>query len=154
METKNLSLLFGNEEKCNIRNSRGAKFFQAPYSEIDILELQDMFLAEGVHRIKTPSLTQGRTLITSFLKSLHCYFNPVCFTKNRFNLTEAVNIFNEFRNKNAEIFFYENPHIDFMWIEIYEESQEVRTFEDFMRTCGLLQLEKNMPIVVLYYKGE
>jgi len=154
METKNLSLLFGNEEKCNIRNPQEAKFFKTPYSELDILELQDMFLAEGIHHIKTPSVEKGRELITLFLKSLHCFYNPVCLTKKQFDVVGAVNIFDEFYNKNAEKFFYENPNIDFMWVEISDDSDKERTLKAFTQTCGSLQLEKHMPIVVLHIGDE
>ena len=83
MESKNLSLLLGNDKKLSIRDPQEAKFFNTPYTESDILELQNIFLSEGFHRIKTTDLGQGRALIHLFLDSLHCYRNPGFLAKKQ-----------------------------------------------------------------------
>ena len=150
MEAKNLTILFGNREMHHSRDPREAKFFKMPYSEANILELQNIFLTKGFHHIKTPSLEQGRKLITLFLESLHCYYDPACFTSRGVGLKGAVNIYQEMQNKNKEIFFHDNPFIDFMWIEMPSKVEPRQVVEKFIQTCGSLQLERRMPIVVLH----
>lgn len=150
MEAQNLTILFGNREMHHSRDPREAKFFKKPYSEADILELQNIFLTKGFHHIKTPNLEQGRELITLFLESLQCYYHPACFTNKGVGLKGALNISQEMHNQNKELFFHNNPFIDFMWIEMPEKMEPRQVVEKYIETCGSLQLERRIPIVVLH----
>ena len=47
--------------------------FTIPFSEQDVLELQGIFVALGVHTIKTKNIIDGRQIITTILNSLNYY---------------------------------------------------------------------------------
>ena len=152
MEVKNLTLPFGNSEDYKIRDPQEAKIFEAPYSESDILELQDLFLAEGLHEIRVSSFTQGRQLIDTFLESLHCYYSPGCFTTQGLKNGKNIDIYKELQSKNIEVFFCENLRMDFLWIEMPTKIDEKAKCTDFIKKCQSLQLEKKMPILVVHQR--
>lgn len=149
MEAKNLTLPFGNNEGDTTRDPQEAKFFELPYSESDILELQDLFLEEGLHEISVPNIAQGRQMINTFLDSLHCYYYPGYFTTQRLNSEKFTDIYAELQYKNIEVFFCENLQIDFLWIEIPTIMEGRAKCTEFIKKCQSLQLEKNMPILVI-----
>ena len=152
MKIENLPLLFEAEESCNNSHPREAKFFKEPYSESDILELQNIFLNKGFHEIQVFNLDQGRKLINVFLQSLYYYHAPGCFTKQNLIPHKAIDIYEELQSKDAEIFFHERPLIDFLWIEMPKKNNEMPAFTKFIQTCEKLQLEKQMPVLALYFK--
>lgn len=153
MEAKNLTLPFGNSENCGTRNPQGVKYFKAPYSESDILELQNLFLVEGLHEIGVSSLTEGRQLIDTFLNSLHYYYYPACFTTQGLKNRKNLDIYRELQSKNIEVFLCENLQIDFLWVEMPAKKEEKAKCVDFIKKCQSLQLEKKMPILVLQIKS-
>jgi hypothetical protein len=150
MKTENLSIVFGEAETFNYCHPQEAKFFQEPYSELEVLELQNIFLNKGFHAITVPNLVTARKLIAVFLTALYYYHSPGYFSKSTVAVDGAVNIFHASQHQNAENFFYENPGIDFLWIEIPLNNNDTTACTNFLKSCAKLQLERQMPVVTLY----
>jgi hypothetical protein len=149
MKVKNLAFPFDSNQSCKSGNLRKANFFKAPYSERDILRLQDLFLIAGFHEITVVDSVQGRELIEAFLTSLHCFYWPAYFSTEKTNNTFAISIDKNLSTESLEVFFYNNPQIDFLWIEFFDKAKEAEAGEAFIDTCRYLQLERKMPILIV-----
>lgn len=90
-------------------------------TEEQILDLQEIFLTNGIHYITTPSFHNGRKLVYEFLEALRCYQSPACFTANGNTLKKStLDLRVCLSKKNWDSFFVEEFNNDFLWIE-YDE---------------------------------
>jgi len=136
---------------------------EGPFSESDILKLQDTFLTNGIHYIKTTNIQTGRMIIQMFLQSLPIYTEIACLTMSE-NLDISVidmyaelldnNYLNSTDPKNLEEFFIDQCFIDFMWIEANHELLYKNWFAIFEKNIHDFNLCQTMPIIILMYEEE
>jgi hypothetical protein len=117
-------------------------------SEEQILELQDLFLTNGVHHIGVPSVKEGRALIYKFLDALRCYEAVACFTIDGLTLKKNIlDLHKHLLQKNTDHFLNEEYDSDFIWIEqddiLY---QQCILLEEKICELGI---DQHMPIIIL-----
>ncbi len=131
-------------------------------SEQLIIELQDIFLTNGVHVIDVESLQEGRMLIQKFLRALKCYQSVGCLAQDEITITKEIfDIhhyllmygFLERKNTNdLERFFIEDFNFDFIWIErkIDDQSEWSLYFE---QRISHYDIDQQIPIIILMYRA-
>lgn len=134
---------------------------QFPFSESEILDLQDKFLSEGIHHIKVTDLASGRDLVDTFLDSLTAHREIACLTVSNTALESYItNIYHElllhgyidrFESKNLEEFFVDQFYFDFLWIECTSKLMEQSWFADFQMNLLNLKLDRQIPILMISY---
>jgi hypothetical protein len=128
-------------------------------TEQQILELQDMFLSNGIHYMYVSSLQEGRNLIYRFLGALRCYNNAACATNSTDQLESTVcdlqkylDSFHYFENKNIDElmrFLHEEFDFDFVWIEQNSTYWQGTKLEHALLNANL---EQQLPIIVVSLK--
>lgn len=147
-------------ERVN-RISQDVPLRQHPFSEAEILELQDKFLSEGIHHIKVADVAAGRDLINTFLDSWTIYRELSCVTLSNMPLESYItNIYHELllhghihrsQSQNLEEFFIDQFYFDFLWIECTSRLTEQPWFADFQMNLFNFRLEQQMPIFMISY---
>jgi hypothetical protein len=138
-----------------------SKRMQYPFTDADIIELQDKFLTTGLHSIKVPNVAEGRFAINTILKSLNCYSNVACLSMHDteleskffdmyYGLTLGGYVHGNFEQKLDE-FFLEQCDVDFLWIEATIQLVEQPWFYSFERKLSQFKIDLQIPIVVLVY---
>lgn len=136
---------------------------QYPFTESEILDLQDKFLSEGIHHIKVADLAFGRNLVDTFLDSLTAHRKIACLTVSSKPFGSYItNIYydlllhgyiDRFEAKNLEEFFIDQFYFDFLWIECSPKLIEQPWFADFQMNLLNLRLERQMPILMISYEA-
>jgi len=139
-----------------------AQHVRAPFSDTDILDLQDAFLKNGLHYIKVDDIGSGRALITLFLKSLNFYHNVAAVTMSSKPLGESVTdlygelIIGGHLDANAayklEEFFLEEFYYDFVWVEATENFLKSSWAAEFFRQMEQFKLDQLIPILIVSCK--
>ena len=129
-----------------------------PFSEQDILELQDEFLTNGFHYLTVSNIQTGRKIISTFLSSLNYYQEVGCLTvadqalmQNVSNIYELLENSDYLQNMNFEEFFLENWYYDFVWIEAIEQLWYLSWFKKLYLQLADGTLEDSLPIFILSY---
>lgn len=125
-------------------------------SELQILELQEVFLTNGFHYIAVPTIQEGRSLVYTFLEALRCFQTVGCITQNKIGLEQGVfDIvsyldfcgFNDISNiAERELYFNEVFDFDFVWIESHNKDQWHLYFEQKIQELGI---DQQIPVIVL-----
>jgi len=133
-----------------------------PFSDTDILDLQDAFLNNGLHYIKVNDINSGRALIRLFLNSLNFYHNVAAVTVDSKPLDEsATDLYSDlmlggYLEKDAryklEEFFLEQFYHDFVWVEAAEELLSNSWATEFFRQMTHFKLDQLIPILIVSYK--
>ncbi len=137
---------------------------QEPFSESQIIALQEKFLENGFQYIKVRSVTKGRTIIESFLQSLGLYQDIVILsTTPILPKTMVTDLYYELSNSGylnsfepyyLEEFFIEHFYYDFMWIEATRDILNEPWFDDFKKKIIDMGLDQHIPIMVVLYEDE
>lgn len=135
-------------------------------SEHDILDLQELFLTNGIHHITSYDLFTGRTLVDIFLQAMaQHYHEKACLTIHSLTLDSSVidlyALLQLFAGSACvdpteylEEFFVEQHSIDFIWIE---ETAQLRTqfwYPAFLEMLSYLKLDEHLPIILFSYETE
>lgn len=133
-----------------------------PFSERDIIWLQELFLTNGWHCLQVEDLHAGRSLINTMLYSLNYYHDVVCLTIEDHPLLDS-SYFDVYLHLlegeyldgqpcDVEEFFIEHFYADFLWIE--ETSELVRSawYQQFLQALQDLKMANHIPIIILSYK--
>lgn len=124
-------------------------------SEQQILELQDLFLSNGMHLLTVPTLKEGRSLIYTFLHALHYYNAISCITKtgglkkNTFDIYLYLQQYGYLKDKNSihlEKFLSEEFDADFLWIECKKSDTWQLIFEQKIHEVGI---DQHIPVLVV-----
>jgi hypothetical protein len=125
-------------------------------SKQQILELQDIFLTNGIHHIQVSSSSEGRLLVQTFLQALRCFCAIGCLTNNKIPLQDGVFDIRNFLDiygysitkNNSEIdrFFLEEFECDFLWIETTSNNYWYSHFEQKIHDLGI---DQHMPIIII-----
>ncbi len=134
---------------------------QSPFTEAEILDLQDKFLSEGIHHVKVRDIAAGRNIINTFLDSLAAYHEIACLSVSNNGLESYItNIYHELllhgyiercQAKNLEEFFIDQFYFDFLWIECSSKLMEQPWFADFQMNIHNFRLERQIPIFMISY---
>jgi hypothetical protein len=120
-------------------------------SEQQILELQDLFLTNGVHHISVPSMKEGRALIYKFLDALRYYQSVACFSIDGGTLKKSIlDVHKQLAQKEVDHFFVEEFRSDFLWLEQEGIHQDCLLLEKKLCQFGF---DNYMPIIILSLKG-
>ena len=152
-----------NFELFNVmRNIQRSKSVSEPLSEFDILDLQDKFLTNGFHYINVSTISFGRSLVSRFLKSLHCYNDNAVLSLATPVIDENVtDIYYEliqggfisFSSENdLDEFFVNQFYYDFMWIEACNHLVDSAWFTDFFGKMVSYKLDQHIPVLILSYR--
>ena len=129
-----------------------------PFSEQDILELQDEFLTNGFHYLTVSNIQTGRKIINTFLSSLNYYQEVGCLTiadqalvENVSNICKLLENSDYLQNMNFEEFFLEQWYYDFVWIEAIEQLWYLPWFKKLYQQIVNGTIEDSLPIFILSY---
>jgi len=127
----------------------------------DILYLQELFLTNGFHHIRVPTVEDGRSLMYKLLNSMHFFNDIACLTcinepaiscdvydilndlRTYCNGDESINVIEEYF---LEVFF-----TDFMWIELNEALTKDPFVEQAIYVMHSIEVVHRMPVVALSY---
>ena len=139
-----------------------ARHVREPFSDGDILDLQDAFLNNGIHYMQVDDIQSGRSLINLFLQSLNHYHNVASLTTSSSLLTAGTaDLYSELILGGhltqpdpcaLEDFFLDQFDYDFMWIETSDELFSTPWFISFFKQLTQCKLNQLIPILVLSYK--
>jgi hypothetical protein len=129
-----------------------------PFSEQDILELQDEFLTNGFHYITVSNLEQGRKIIDTFLSSLNYYYDIGYLSlSNQKSINNAENIYKLLKDGDCfeimrfDEFFLEHWYYDFVWIEAIEPLWHLSWFKKLYQHLVNGAFDESLPIFILSY---
>lgn len=144
-------------------SNKDAVFFDTPFSELEILQLQQIFLTYGISTIKTKNVARGRLIIATILNSLKYYHHIGCITKESnldekfYNVYQAIQ---KHQNKNCSIslscaledFFTVNPYFDFIWIELTNELKNTSLCTNVKKIFDMYYVQQRMPVILMTYE--
>jgi len=140
-----------------------ARFIEEPLSEVEILDIQDVFLTNGIHTLHVPTVSAGRRLINTFLHSLDCYYTPACLTgaveplhSTVYDLYADVTRYalGMAHGGDLEEFFIERFYVDFLWIEQSEVLKKTTWYAEFEQRLIDLKIDQHIPIICLKYRDK
>ncbi|MDP3788009.1 MAG: hypothetical protein Q8Q60_01665 [Candidatus Chromulinivorax sp.] len=144
-------------------DNQDTKLFTFPFSEHDVLELQEIFVALGVHTIKAKNIVDGRRIITTILQSLNYYHNVGCITEMNQLPVNVCDILNHIILQKSqrgdllhdlEDFFSIYSYFDFIWIELTHDMKKQYAYEDIKNIFDMYHAEERMPVVIVTYDEE
>ena len=149
-----------NSQKRNLLSTptNTPRFRRPPFSEQDILCLQDKFLESGIHHIKVKNVATGRELVETFLSSLNNYYeNVACLTaKAPTQNLPVCDVYRELKERGTsrkaiEDFFIDNFYFDFLWIEASRDLVSKSWFPAFEQMLNTFKIDRTVPVVVITY---
>ncbi len=148
-----MNYTFCNKDLSENRSLLFSKNKSIAISDTQILELQDLFLCNGIHAMHVSQVDEGRCIIYNFLEALRCFNLIGCFTPDE-NLQDHVfNIYTHFKknklfddqNRNRlEQFLLEDFDFDFIWIEQCDQESK-----SFLKKIQELKIDSRLPIILL-----
>ena len=142
-------------------NIQKSKHVRGPFSEHDILDLQDKFLNNGFHYVNVSDVQFGRSLVSQFLKSLNYYHeNAVLSISMPLVDSSIVDLYYELvqygyldslQNRDLDEFFIDQFYYDFLWIEACHELVDSRWFSEFFTRLVRFKIDRHIPVLVMSY---
>ena len=131
------------------------RMIKKPFSESDVLYLQDIFLTPGVHQINVDSVAKGRTIISDVLGSLHYHQKAGCLSLDDTVLENGVCdivktlIKDDYlvNSDNLTLFFLDRFYFDFLWIEESANLADSIWYEQFKQHLVDFNFNKSVPII-------
>lgn len=121
-------------------------FENTSHSDEHILELQDIFLEQGIHYLYATSFDEGRTLIQNYLEALRCFNAPACFSLQQ-NNSAVPNIAEEITAANLASFFLLEFDADFLWVECNKELLDY--YPTLLITLERVASQQHISIIIL-----
>jgi len=125
-----------------------------------IIDLHEMFLTNGIHRIKIANQQSGRKIINTLLRSLN-YYQDIGFLSLDKPPEDSIYhdlypLFNKYgyldrdgNNHKFDQFFSEAFFFDFMIIEVTDQLKDLPWFTEFLNTMTSLAFDVRLPIVLV-----
>lgn len=136
------------------------KIFTLPFTESDVLYLQDMFISPGIHEIRTTTIKQGRCIMQTILDSLK-YFHAIGCITNESGLSDFVcdiqrhialdSSYNHDAIANLEYFLTIHPCFDFIWIELTDKIAHMYTIDHIKNIFNMYQANERMSVIIVQY---
>lgn len=149
------------KQSSDLHTNTASKLFTLPLTEINVLDLQAIFVTPGVHTITMKNITEGRTIIQTILKSLNYYHEIGCITFTHdiadkiYDIIDHISFQKEQRETlllNLEDFFAIHPCFDFIWIEWCEKLQKYSSLDDIKKIFNMYHADERMPVVCIRYE--
>lgn len=151
---KRLDIMQSSSSACLI----ASQWVQEPLTETDILSLQDKFLTNGFHHIQVQKLEIGRSLIETFLDSMHLYKDIACLTLEHEPLQPPISdiyyelVTSEYIKTNLEQFFIDQFYYEFVWIEATAQLLKTEWYQEFEHFIIDYKIDQHIPIMVISYQ--
>ena len=139
-----------------------AHLVKQPFSEEDIIWLQELFLTNGWHCLKVEDLHVGRSIFNTMLYSLGYYHDVAYLTMADEPLLDSSYFdvylhliegeYLDGQPYNVEDFFIERFYADFLCIEETEELARTKWYPQFLQVLQDLKMVNHIPIIILSYK--
>ena len=132
-----------------------------PFSEKEILYLQELFLTNGCHWLRVKDIHTGRSIVLTLLYSLNYYHDVAYLSINTMTLDSTMfDVYAHMLEKkylegqyyDMEDFLIEHFYADFLWIEETCELQMAPWYTHFLQALNDLKLDKHIPLVFLSYR--
>lgn len=160
---KNMNCAYANTIDREHTNVSAAVYRRVPklLTELDILDLTDTLLCNGIHYLKVQNIEHGREVLEACLSSLQYYHSIGCLTL--FNTPHAMpvdDIFNDLSHSGSldrpdvlANYFFDQFDYDFMWIELTASLSSLQWYQSFAKQMKASGVAGRMPIVKLLYEG-
>ncbi len=130
------------------------------FSEQEVIDLSSAFLTPGVHYIKVESMSQGRALMSTFLKTLNFYHDVAYVGTHPLSKSEfvkpCIDVCATLKLEKPIIpiseFLSTHLYCDFLWIEATNNLMTSYWFDEFEQSLFDLKFDKVMPVVFLTYE--
>lgn len=130
-------------------------------TDLDILDLNDTLLCNGVHYLKVQDIEHGREMLASCLSSLDYYHTIGCLTLfNTPHILSVEDIFNDLSHTGSldkpemlANYFFDQFDYDFVWIELTASLSSLQWYQSFSKQLNASGVAERMPIVKLLYEG-
>lgn len=127
-----------------------------PFSEKDIIYLQNMFTVPGVNVITVESVKKGRALISQLLTSLNWYQDSAYLaSSNAVPCHNATNIITKIDQpltaKTIAQFFINDFYYDFLWIEATPDLLSEQWLADIEIQLTNFHIDYMIPVIVVLY---
>ncbi len=137
--------------------SESSKSIHTPFSENDLIFLQNAFTTPGVHAIRVKDIQTGRILIKQLLDALRWYHDVGYLALNDvIPCLHATNIMNHFSYPINSIelsrFFTEDFFYDFLWIETTQELLNQVWLPLFEQRIAHLHIDHIIPVIIVSYE--
>lgn len=137
-------------------NPQASRVVKAPFTEMDILYLQNVFTVPGVHTITVESVKEGRELIDQLLYSLDWYQDVAYLAaSDAVPYTKALNILTKIEQPvTAETiaqFFIDEFYYDFLWIESNNSLATEPWIASFEYQLANFNIDHIIPIIIVLY---
>ncbi|MGZ6250799.1 MAG: hypothetical protein ACXWL2_02120 [Candidatus Chromulinivorax sp.] len=148
-----------NKNQLNLEH----RIFTFPFSEEDLIQLQEIFVTPGIHTIKMKNVEQARQIIEIILNSLNYYHTIGALTFIEKLPTHIWDIighvtFDKQMNYNLiddlEIFFANYSCFDFIWVEATKTMQNVCKLSALQKIFDVYHAQERMPILFIVYEEE
>lgn len=153
----NTIILNGNEALKKIAEApQLSHVVKAPFSEKDILYLQDAFTSSGVHSITVDSIKKGRELILQLLTSLDWYQDIAYLSVSDVTpCIKAANILTKIEqpltHETIAQFFIDEFYYDFLWIEVNENLFSEQWLAAFESQLINFHIDQMIPVIIVLY---
>lgn len=154
---------FSTDNYSNHQNQRVvlADDCNRPFSESEILDLQEMFLTTGFHIMVVKNLLIGRSIIQKLLTSLNYYHEIGYLSVSSCELEEhCTNLysslidfgcFDEFSQYNFDAYFIDQFYIDFLVIECTQSLLALPWYQYFEASLKRHKIDRKIPIILVTY---
>jgi hypothetical protein len=149
-------------KKAILRDEKLIKSFNPPFCDFQIIELQNIFMSPGIHKITVKNITSGRSLMDTFLKSLNYYHHVGCLTTIPVHLDDqTIDMYKLIQkytqsfeiDRAIEDFFVEHSSFDFVWIEMTKDLLDQFSLQDIKRMCEILTVNESIPVIMIHHEN-
>lgn len=144
-------------EQAIIGTGGASKRISTPYTEADILYLQNIFTTPGIHTLTVPNIQIGRQMIMEQLEALQWHQEIGFLTADQSaRYLPAQNIITmldqPMDQESIETFFIEHFYYDFLWIEATTGLVNMPWIYIFEQQLFNYHLDSMIPIIILTYR--
>lgn len=133
-----------------------SKRITAPYSESDILYLQNIFTSPGFHQFTVSSVLVGRELILQQLRALKWHQDVGYISTINTASIEAESIVDligqPIDQDSVESFFIDQFYYDFLWIEGTRDLMAMPWIYIFEQQILHYRIDQMIPIITVNYQ--
>lgn len=161
---RKIDWLYQDSSRSFINHIHEINLIKQPFSDKDILEIQEKFLCNGFQYLKGQNIGQGRKIIYTFLASLGTYHNVACLTLDSQPLNEGITdlyaelcgggYLHSFEPYYLEEYFIEQFYFDFIWIEATRSLLMSAWFEEVKEKMLQIAIDEQIPILVFVYADQ
>ncbi len=159
---RKIDWLYHDSSRSLLNHIHEINLTKTPFSDKDILEIQEKFLSNGFQYLKSQNIGQGRKIIYTFLQSLATYHDIACLTLDPHPLIEGITdlymelcgggYLNAFDPHYFEEYLIEQFYFDFVWIEATRSLLISTWFEQIKEKMLEAGINEQIPILVFVYE--